>query len=195
MIIRKKIVAIACILPFVFTAPIHKKQIKTQGEMQGKQIPTSIENKSDNEIFKKMIEEKRRNIEFEKVRQQAIKRIDKQIKKHDEEQKRKESLQDDTQEINLICTFYTGEASENGGYVNKTASGKTLSRGMCASNAHKFGTKIYTKEFNVLTVEDRGDGKYIGQVNENTYRIDIYVESKALAKKLGVMKIKGKIIK
>jgi 3D (Asp-Asp-Asp) domain-containing protein len=125
-----------------------------------------------------------------------VKPTKEKIRKQEEEKKLQEQKKkEESQWINLICTFYSSGEDENGiGNSNKTASGKRLSRGMCASNSHKLGTQIYTKEFNVLTVTDRGNEKYIHKVDENTYRIDIYVPDKNLAEKMGVMKIKGKII-
>lgn len=98
------------------------------------------------------------------------------------------------EKINLICTFYSGSAEENGGHANLTASGKTLSRGMIASNAHAFGTQIYTERFGLLTVEDRGSSSHIFQVDSNTFRIDIYVESEDEAEQLGVIRTTGRII-
>lgn len=132
-----------------------------------------------------------------------------QIKKEDDKNEMKENVltatissgnitkTEDKREINLVVTFYTGSADENGGYKNAniTATGKTLSRGMCASNNFDFNTKIQTEEFGTLIVEDRGNPKYIRQVDENTYRIDVYVSDKKIANKLGVKKIKGYIIK
>lgn len=126
-----------------------------------------------------------------------IKPTREKIRKQEEEKRLQEQKKKEESEwINLVCTFYTGDENENGvGNTNKTASGKKLSRGMCASNAHKFGTQIYTKEFGVLTVEDTGNSQYIHQINENTYRIDVFVSNKQMADELGVMKIKGKIIR
>ena len=53
--------------------------------------------------------------------------------------------EDDSQEINLICTFYTASADEGSG-TGLTASGKVIKQGMIASNSFDFGTKIYTKD-------------------------------------------------
>lgn len=125
-----------------------------------------------------------------------VKPTKEKIRKENEEKvKQEQKKKEESQWINLICTFYTGDSDENGGYANKTASGKVLSRGMCASNSHKFGTQIYTKEFGVLTVEDTGNKNYIHKIDDKTYRIDIYVQNKEIANGLGIVKIKGKIIK
>jgi len=102
-------------------------------------------------------------------------------------------------EINIIATFYTGSPDENGGYANITASGKALCRGMCASNNFDFGTKIEVEgleEIGItnLEVQDTGNPKYIKKIDENTYRLDVYVPDKNTAKKLGIKQIKGYIV-
>jgi 3D (Asp-Asp-Asp) domain-containing protein len=44
-------------------------------------------------------------------------------------------------------------------------------------------------------VEDRGHPKYIKWINDDTIRIDIYMENKSDAIKFGVKKMTGYIIK
>lgn len=110
------------------------------------------------------------------------------------------TIGENKRKINIIATFYTGSPDENGGYANITASGKILSRGMCASNNFDFGTKIEVEgleEIGItnLEVQDTGNPKYIKKIDENTYRLDVYVPDKKTAKKLGVKQIKGYVIK
>ena len=130
----------------------------------------------ERERLEKIAEQKQKEEELNKMNQQNT------------------NINQEGEEINLICTFYSGSAEENGGHANLTASGKTLSRGMIASNAHPFGTQIYTERFGLLTVEDRGSSSHIFQVDNNTFRIDIYVESEDEAEQLGVIRTIGRIV-
>ena len=96
--------------------------------------------------------------------------------------------------VNIVATFYTGSAKENGGFANLTATGKKLSRGICASNNFDFGTKIFLDGYGVYEVQDRGNPKYIRQIDDETYRIDIYVPIRKTAMKLGVKLVQGYIL-
>lgn len=66
-------------------------------------------------------------------------------------------------------SFYTNLPSENGGWTI-TASGKSLRRGMCASNYYPIGTKIYLSGYGTVTVEDRGGSDF-----NSSSRLDIFI--------------------
>lgn len=137
-------------------------------------------------------EEHHKELERERLKKIAEEQKNEELNKNNNQQNT--NINEGGEEVNLICTFYTGSAEENGGHTNLTASGKTLSRGMIASNAHSFGTQIYTERFGLLTVEDRGSSSHIFQVDNNTFRIDIYVESEEEAEQLGIVKTTGRVV-
>ena len=88
------------------------------------------------------------------------------------------------QKIKVEVSHYCPCTICSDGYGRKTASGKTVQRGMIAAPNTKlfpFGTKVVIDGV-TYTVEDRGG--YIIQVGD-TYRIDVYVPSHSEALKKG----------
>jgi 3D (Asp-Asp-Asp) domain-containing protein len=98
-------------------------------------------------------------------------------------------------EVNAVVTFYCACklcCGENARGI--TASGKLVSRGMVAAPyGVPFGTKIEMDGLGKYIVEDRGNPRYIKWIDNNTIRIDIYVEDHQEALNLGVVKTTCKI--
>ena len=102
----------------------------------------------------------------------------------------------ESRKINFVCSFYSNDEQENGrGNAGATASGKELREGIIASNNFKFGTKIHIDKLGDYVVQDTGNENYIKQIDNNTYKIDVYVSSKEEAERLGIIKSTGYIIK
>lgn len=57
--------------------------------------------------------------------------------------------------INAKLSFYSSDPSENGGYTTD-CQGNKLKYGTIANNYYPLGTKIYIKDFGLMSVEDRG---------------------------------------
>ena len=57
--------------------------------------------------------------------------------------------------INANLSFYSSDPSENGGYTTD-CQGNKLKYGTIANNYYSLGTKIYIKDFGLMSVEDRG---------------------------------------
>lgn len=73
-----------------------------------------------------------------------------------------------------------------------TASGAKVQSGVTVAmpSSVPFGTKVYIEELDhVFTVQDRGG--YIKQLDDNTMRVDVYVDSHELALELGRHMSKG----
>lgn len=73
-----------------------------------------------------------------------------------------------------------------------TASGDRVQSGITVAmpSCVPFGTKVYIEELDhVFTVQDRGG--YIKQLDDNTMRVDVYVDSHELALELGRHMSKG----
>jgi 3D (Asp-Asp-Asp) domain-containing protein len=105
-------------------------------------------------------------------------------------------------EVNLILTFYTSLPGETNG-KGITASGKKIEYGMIACNQLPFGTQIETNEYGILTVEDKGSSKHFPRINDDTYRIDVFIprnkdetnkQYKQRVLAMGVQRITGKIL-
>jgi 3D (Asp-Asp-Asp) domain-containing protein len=120
------------------------------------------------------------------------------------EQKRQQEAQiaSQQQEINIICTAYTADPSENGNNLGITAYGTRLRNGICAIPRNlKLGTKIHIQGLTQfigtddLSGEDYGNPKYICPLDSNTIRIDVFMDSKDDALNFGVKEFKGYIIK
>ena len=57
--------------------------------------------------------------------------------------------------IRAKLSFYSSDPSENGGYTTD-CQGNKLKYGTIANNYYSLGTKIYIKDFGLMSVEDRG---------------------------------------
>lgn len=57
--------------------------------------------------------------------------------------------------ITARLSFYSPNPSENGGYTTD-CQGNKLKYGTMANNYYSLGTKIYIKDFGLMSVEDRG---------------------------------------
>lgn len=73
-------------------------------------------------------------------------------------------------EIDITLTFYTSLPEENGGFKEINCTGKKLIPGMVANNVFPLGTKIFTNEFGILTVDDRGGNNF-----NTKHRLDVYI--------------------
>lgn len=102
-------------------------------------------------------------------------------------------------ETDIVLTFYTSLAEENGGYIGINCIGKKLIPGMVANNVLPLGTEIYTNEFGTLTVSDRGGNNF-----DTIHRLDVYIprnngESDSGYMKrvndMGKVKVKGCIVR
>lgn len=105
------------------------------------------------------------------------------------------------QEINIICSAYTSDPSENGSGLGITAKGTKLRSGICAiPREFALGTKIYVQGLdsfigiNELSGEDYGNSSYVRRIDNNTIKIDVFMSSKQQALNFGIRKFKGYII-
>lgn len=57
--------------------------------------------------------------------------------------------------ITAKLSFYSNDPSENAGYITD-CQGNELKYGTLANNYYPLGTKIYIKDFGLMSVEDRG---------------------------------------
>lgn len=95
--------------------------------------------------------------------------------------------------ITIIATAYTSAAEENGGYAGMNAIGGSLGAGCIAAPKDiPFQTKIRISGLGVFNVEDRGGA--IVRVNEDTIRVDVWMNSYREAMKFGKRVYKGRII-
>lgn len=96
--------------------------------------------------------------------------------------------------ITIIATAYTSAAEENGGYAGMNAIGGKLGPGCIAAPKDiPFHTKIRISGLGVFNVEDRGGA--IVRVDNNTIRIDVWMDSYKEAMHFGKRVYKGRIIK
>jgi 3D (Asp-Asp-Asp) domain-containing protein len=102
-------------------------------------------------------------------------------------------------EIDIVLTFYTSLAEENGGYAGINCTGGKLTPGMVANNVLPLGTVIDTNEFGTLTVADRGGNNF-----DTIHRLDVFIarndgesdwEYKKRVNDMGKVKIKGYMAK
>lgn len=112
-----------------------------------------------------------------------------------EEQKKKQlQIQNITKTYNIILAFYSVDVEQCGNDLGITASGKHIQEGMCAAPRDiNFGKVISLNNGQSYVVEDRGSSKYIRWIDNNTFRIDVYVPSKKQAERLGVQTYTGVI--
>lgn len=99
-----------------------------------------------------------------------------------------EHLHDDCdgQEVMLEVSYYCACAKCCDVETGITASGARVQSGVTVAmpSSVPFGTKVYIEELDhVFTVQDRGG--YIKQLDDNTMRVDVYVDSHELALELG----------
>ena len=139
--------------------------------------------------------------EYKTIKDYEIEKEKKELERQKQLQQEKENIENSNisnsiseEKINFICSFYSGSDEENGGQT-LTASGQSLREGIVASNNFKFGTRIHIDKLGEYQVEDTGNPNFIKQINENTYKIDVYVNSSEEAERLGVIKSTGYIIK
>ncbi|WP_312286709.1 hypothetical protein [Terrisporobacter sp.] len=86
--------------------------------------------------------------------------------------------------ITAKLSFYSKDPSENGGYKTD-CQGNKLQFGTLANNYYPLGTKIYIKDFGLMSVEDRGGRNFNSYVNFDLFMdgsID-YVNSLGLKNK------------
>lgn len=66
--------------------------------------------------------------------------------------------------ITAKLSFYSPDPSENGGHIGIDCQGNKLKYGTVANNYYPLGTKIYIKDFGLMSVEDKG-GKHFNSWN------------------------------
>lgn len=106
------------------------------------------------------------------------------------------SFPEDENWINVIVSYYTNNISD----CNKTdgigANNIKLSRGNIAMpKEYAFGTKLYLENMGVFVNQDLGGA--IKRINSSTIKIDMFIPnaSEEYIRKLGIKKVRGKIIK
>lgn len=70
--------------------------------------------------------------------------------------------------INAKLSFYSSDPSENGGYTTD-CQGNKLKYGTIANNYYPLGTKIYIKDFGLMSVEDTGGSHFNSWVNFDVF--------------------------
>ena len=84
--------------------------------------------------------------------------------------------------INARLSFYSSDPSENGGYSGIDCRGNKLEYGTIANNYYPLGTKIYIKDFGLMSVNDRG-GKHFNSWNN----FDVFINgSRSYVNSLGL---------
>ena len=118
----------------------------------------------------------------------------KQDQEREEQKKKQLQIQNVPKIYKIILTFYSVDAEQCGNNLGITASGKHIQEGMCAApTSINFGKVISLSNGQSYVVEDRGSSKYIKWIDNNTFRIDVYVPSKEQAERLGVQTYTGVI--
>lgn len=124
---------------------------------------------------------------YEQSKQEMIKQD-----KVEEQKKKRMQIQNIPKTYKIILTFYSVDAEQCGKTDGITASGKHIQEGMCAApSSINFGKVISLSNGQSYVVEDRGSSKYIRWIDNNTFRIDVYVPSRKQAEKLGVQTYTG----
>lgn len=107
--------------------------------------------------------------QYKQIQDKVNSRIDNIIRKQ-EEQARIEEEKKNSYDIELIFSFYTDLAEENGGHMGITCTGDKLQYGYLASNVWKLGTKFETEQGEIFTIADKG-GSHFNSYN----RVDAYI--------------------
>lgn len=176
-----------------------KQEIKQEVKNQPEQIPVNKENNSQTEQ-NKITEDNNEQSDLNKSEAEE-KNDEKNNPSNKKQLSRGGSLETNTlgDEIDIVLTFYTSLAEENGGYAGITCTGGKLTPGMVANNVMPLGTEIYTSEFGTLTVSDRGGNNF-----DTIHRLDVFIarndgesdwEYKKRVNDMGKVKIKGYIAK
>lgn len=85
--------------------------------------------------------------------------------------------------INARLSFYSSDPSENGGYGGIDCRGNKLKYGTIANNYYPLGTKIYIKDFGLMSVNDRGSNKHFN----NFSNFDVFMNgSRSYVNSLGL---------
>ena len=71
--------------------------------------------------------------------------------------------------INARLSFYSSDPSENGGYSGIDCRGNKLKYGTIANNYYPLGTKIYIKDFGLMSVNDHGGHNFNSWNNFDVY--------------------------
>lgn len=98
--------------------------------------------------------------------------------------------------INVIVSYYTNNISDCNKIDGIGANNVKLSRGNIAMpKEYPFGTKLYLESMGVYINQDIGGA--IKRINNNTIKIDMYIPdaSEEYIRKLGIKKVRGKVIK
>lgn len=114
------------------------------------------------------IKEKENREKLKLEEEEQLKEIEKQKKQN----KRQEGIP-----IRLLVTYYGDTASQCGNNLGIMANGEKVHYGAIAvPNSIKLGSKIrMDKSGREFTAKDRGNPKYICELGENYYRVDIFI--------------------
>lgn len=179
-----------------------KQEAKQEVKNQPEQIPINKESNSQTEQ-NKITEDNNQQSDLNKS-EAAEKNAEKNKENNPSNKKqlsRGGSLETNSlgDEIDIVLTFYTSLAEENGGYAGINCTGGKLTPGMVANNVLPLGTEIYTSEFGTLTVADRGGNNF-----DTIHRLDVFIarndgesdwEYKKRVNNMGKVKIKGYMAK
>lgn len=176
-----------------------KQETKQEVKNQPVQIPVNKENNSQIEQ-NKITEDNNEQSDLNKSEAEE-KNDEKNNPSNKKQLSRGGSLETNSlgDEIDIVLTFYTSLAEENGGYTGITCTGGKLTPGIVANNVLPLGTEIYTNEFGTLTVADRGGNNF-----DTIHRLDVFIarndgesdwEYKKRVNDMGKVKIKGYIAK
>jgi 3D (Asp-Asp-Asp) domain-containing protein len=106
------------------------------------------------------------------------------------------SFSEDENSINVIVSYYSNTVADCGKTDGIGANNLKLSRGHIAMpKEYEFGTKLYLEGMGVFENQDTGGA--IKRINSNTIKVDMYIPnaSEKYLKKLGINKVRGKIVK
>ena len=119
----------------------------------------------------KEFKEETHRIKIEKEEQER-KRKEEELKRQQEEQNKKQGIP-----VRLLCTYYGSTASQCGNDKGIMANGKPVHYGAIAvPHSIPLGSKIIMDESGrEFIASDRGHSKYICDLGENYYRVDIFI--------------------
>lgn len=184
--VKKLILTIMLIVDIVMLTYAHIDMSKLCNNGKNKTIALLFDSKN---IDHKNESSKSKNIEKDSLKQQPISnenteklkqsRTAAKISQENKPQANSNENQDNKQlsrgsnlgyKTDIVLTFYTSLAEENGGYRGINCIGQKLIPGMVANNVLPLGTEIYTSEFGTLTVSDRGGNNF-----NTIHRLDVYI--------------------
>ena len=95
----------------------------------------------------------------ELIKQKVNERIDKQIERQEKAEQERIG-KENSYDIDLIFSFYTDLAEENGGHEGITCTGERLQYGHLASNVWNLGVRFESQYGQIFTVVDKGGSHF-----------------------------------